>query len=126
MSARASKPPARKTAITSKPRIRGASARPLLADVRGLILAAREGVARAVNSGLVLLYWEIGRRIRQDILREQRAEYGEQIVSALSRQLTVEFGRGFSRRNLFNMIRFAEVCPDGKIVQALTAQLGWT
>jgi predicted nuclease of restriction endonuclease-like (RecB) superfamily len=126
MSARASKPPARKTAITSKPRIRGASARPLLADVRGLILAAREGVARAVNSGLVLLYWEIGRRIRQDILREQRAEYGEQIVSALSRQLTVEFGRGFSRRNLFNMIRFAEVCPDRKIVQALTAQLGWT
>jgi len=74
----------------------------------------------------VLLYWEIGRRIRQDILREKRAEYGEQIVSALSRQLSAEFGRGFSRRNLFNMIGFAEVYPDPKIVQALTAQLGWT
>lgn len=57
-----------RAAGTPKPRTTGASARPLLADVRGLILAAREGVARAVNFGLVLLYWEIGRRIREDIL----------------------------------------------------------
>jgi predicted nuclease of restriction endonuclease-like (RecB) superfamily len=126
MRAKTSTAPARKAAKTHKPRTTGASARPLLADVRGLILAAREGVARAVNSGLVLLYWEIGRRIRQDILREKRAEYGDQIVYALSRQLTVEFGRGFSRPNLFHMVRFAEVWPDQPIVHALSAQLGWT
>jgi hypothetical protein len=65
-------------------------------------------------------------RIRQDILKEKRAEYGAQIVAALGRQLTTEFGRGFSRRNLFNMVRFAEVFPDPRIVQALAAQLGWT
>jgi len=99
---------------------------PLLADVRGLILAAREGVARTVNAGLTLLYWEIGSRIRKNVLKEKRAEYGEQIVSALSAQLEAEFGRGFSRRNLFNMIRFAEVFPERKIVQSLIAQLGWT
>ena len=45
-------------------------------EVRGLILAAREQVARAVDSGLVTLYWHIGRRIRQDILKKKRAEYG--------------------------------------------------
>ncbi len=73
-----------------------------------------------------MLHWEIGRRIRKDILKEKRAEYGEQIVSALGSQLTAEFGRGFGRRNLFNMIRFAEVFPDAKIVQSLIAQLGWT
>lgn len=126
MSAKSSKALVRRTTGRPKARSRRASARPLLADVRGLIIAAREGVARAVNSGLVLLYWEIGRRIRQDILRQKRAEYGAEIVQALSAQLSAEFGRGFSRRNLFNMIRFAEVCPDSEIVQALTAQLGWT
>jgi len=98
----------------------------LISDVRELILQAREGVARAVDSGLTVLYWHMGRRIRQDILKEKRAEYGEKIVHALSAQLVAEFGRGFSRRNLFNMVRFAEVFPAPRIVQALTAQLGWT
>lgn len=98
----------------------------LLGEVRELILQAREQVARSVNSGLTLLYWQIGSRILTDILREKRAEYGEQIVQALSAQLSAEFGRGFSRRNLFNMVRFAEVFPDPRIVQPLAAQLGWT
>jgi hypothetical protein len=60
----------------------------LLAEVREMILQARESVARAVDSGLTTLYWYIGHRIRQDILKEKRAEYGEEIVSALGRQLT--------------------------------------
>ena len=47
-------------------------------------------------------------------------------MTTLSRQLTAEFGRGYARRNLFSMIRFAEVFPDMKIVQSLIAQLGWT
>jgi len=66
------------------------SARSLLADVRELILQARAGVARAVDSGLTTLHWHVGRRIRQDILKEQRAEYGGQIVSALGRQLAIK------------------------------------
>lgn len=99
---------------------------PLLTEVRGLILAAREQVARAVDSGLVMLYWHIGRRIRQDILKEKRAEYGAKIVSALGTQLSCEFGRGFNARNLFRMAQFAEVFPDEQIVAALRRQLGWT
>jgi hypothetical protein len=99
---------------------------PLLADVRGLILVAREGAARAVNAGLTILYWEIGNRIHTDVLKETRAEYGEQIVSALAKHLKAKFGRDFGRRNLFRMIRFAEVFPDRKIVSALMTQLGWT
>src|SRR5713101_1181334 len=58
-----------------------------MADGRELILQAREGVARAVDSGLTTLYWHVGRRVRQDILKEKRAEYGAEIVSALRRQL---------------------------------------
>jgi len=79
-----------------------------------------------VDAGLTTLYWHVGQRIRQDILKEKRAEYGEQIVSALSAQLEQEFGRGFGRRNLSRMVRFAEVFPDSQIVSALRTQLGWT
>jgi len=98
----------------------------LLSDIRELIEAARQQTARAVNSTLVTMYWQIGRRIRQDVLGNERAEYGKQIVYALSRQLTQEFGRGFSRPNLFHMMRFAEVFPDEEIVNALRSQLSWT
>lgn len=98
----------------------------LLSDVRELILQAREGVARAVDSGLTTLYWHVGRRVRQDILKQKRAEYGEEIVSALARQLEIEFGRGFGEKNLRRMIQFAEAFPDENIVAALRRQLGWT
>jgi predicted nuclease of restriction endonuclease-like (RecB) superfamily len=99
---------------------------PLLAEVRGLILAAREQVARAVDSGLVTLYWHIGRRVHQDILKEKRAEYGAEIVATLSRQLEAEFGRGFAEKNLRRMVQFAEAFPDGRIVATLRRQLGWS
>ena len=101
-------------------------AKGLLAEVREMILATRQTVAQGVNSALVVLYWRIGQRIRTDILKEKRAGYGEKIVHALGAQLSAEFGRGFTKRNLFNMVRFAEVFVDLEIVHALSAQLSWT
>ena len=98
----------------------------LLADVREMILSARQTVARGVNAALVVLYWNIGQRIRRDILREKRAEYGKEIVATLSRRLSAEFGGGFSRFNLSRMIRFAEVFADQQIVATLSQQLGWS
>ena len=101
-------------------------AKGLLAEVRAMILATRETVAQGVNSALVRLYWQIGQRIRRDILKGKRADYGEKIVHAVSAQLATEFGRGFTKRNMFSMVRFAEVFPDTTIVHALSAQLSWT
>ena len=98
----------------------------LLKDLRELIATARQDVARQVNSALVLLYWRVGKRIHQDILKGERAEYGEQIVSAVSRELAAEFGQGFSEKNLWHMIRFVEVFPNEEIVSALRRQLSWT
>ncbi len=98
----------------------------LLQDLRDLIRSARSGVAQAVNSALVLHYWQVGRRIRGEILESRRAAYGEQIVSTLSRQLSAEFGSGYSRPNLFRMIKFAESFPDGQIVSTLSRQLSWS
>lgn len=56
---------------------------PLIADIRGLIESARVRVAGAVNFELTMLYWRIGERISEDILQEQRADYGEEIVATI-------------------------------------------
>ena len=66
------------------------------------------------------------RLINAEILENERAEYGKEIVSALSRRLTSEYGKGFTRSNIFYMIRFAEFFPDEQIVHALSGQLSLT
>ncbi len=98
----------------------------LLGDIRKVIEAAREQTAQAVNSTLVIMYWRIGKRIREDVLGNQRAEYGKEVLQILSGKLTQEYGRGFDRRNLHYMVRFAELFPDEQIVNALRSQLSWT
>lgn len=98
----------------------------LLGDLRQLIAEARQDVARQVNSALVLLYWRVGRRIRQDILKEKRAEYGQEILPTLSAQLSAEFGPGYTARNLASMVRFAEAFPDEAILHTLCTKLSWS
>ena len=99
---------------------------PLSIEIGGLIEAARQHVAQAANAALTTLYWEIGSRIRREVLEEKRAEYGAAIVSALGRHLQARFGRGFGEKSLRHMLRFAEAFPDGEIVSALRRQLSWT
>lgn len=113
-------------AKTSSPPPFQSSPAGLLSDIRELILSARQTVARGVNAALVTLYWKVGQRIRSDILRNKRAEYGQEIVVTLSQQLTTEFGNGFSRFNLSRMIQFAEAFQEERIVATLSQQLGWS
>jgi predicted nuclease of restriction endonuclease-like (RecB) superfamily len=98
----------------------------LFGEIRELVDAARQHVAVAVNSTTSVLYWHIGTLIRKNILGEERAEYGKQIVSTLSRQLVEGYGSGFSEKNLRRMIQFAEAFPNHKIVATLSRQLGWS
>jgi predicted nuclease of restriction endonuclease-like (RecB) superfamily len=98
----------------------------LLDDIRSLIESARMRVATAVNAGLVILYWQVGQRIRTEILRGKRAEYGKAIVSTLWRQLDKEYGDGFGEKNLRRMIQFAGVFREKRIVASLMRQLSWT
>lgn len=98
----------------------------MLPELRELIEGARTRAAVAVNRELVLLYWDLGQRIRTEILKEERADYGEKIVPTLSAQLTKEYGEGYGKRNLFRMIQFAEQFPDRKIVQTLSGKLSWS
>lgn len=99
---------------------------PLVADIRQLIDTARQRVAVAVNQELSLLYWQVGSRIRTEVLQGQRAGYGKQIVATLALQLTLAYGKGWSKRNLAQMVKFTELFPDAQIVQTLSAQLSWS
>ena len=87
----------------------------LLNDLRGLIEQARQHVAQTANSTVTMLYWHVGLRIRSEVLKNERAEYGEQIVSTLSTQLVREYGRGFGVRNLRGMVQFK--IPDMKLLR---------
>lgn len=95
-------------------------------DLRRMIEKTRQSVASTVNASLTSLYWHIGHRIRQEILKENRAGYGRGIVATLSRQLATDYGNGFAEKSLRRMIQFAEVFPDEKIVVSLIRQLSWS
>jgi predicted nuclease of restriction endonuclease-like (RecB) superfamily len=98
----------------------------LLSELRGLIETTRQRVAQTANSALTMLYWHVGERIGREILKNQRAEYGERIVSTLSTQLVREYGQNFELRNLRRMVQFATAFPDENIVATLSRQLGWS
>lgn len=103
-----------------------ADAGTLALDIGRMITAARRQVAQTVNTALTTLYWQIGTRIRQDVLKERRAEYGAELVAVLGQQLEERFGRGFGEKNLRRMVQFAEAFPDPQIVVSLVRQLTWT
>lgn len=98
----------------------------LFSEIRHLIEEARQTVAVAVNAATTILYWNIGRRVNNEILENKRAEYGKEVVKTLSQELTQEFGKGWSEQHLRHCLRFAETFPDKEIVYALSRQLSWT
>ncbi len=84
----------------------------ILTDVTGLLESARRGAARAVNTFMTVTYWEIGRRIVQwEQGGESRADYGEYLVEGLSADISVRYGRGFSRRAVYQMRAFYLAYP---------------
>jgi len=79
----------------------------LLADVVRVIEDARRAAARSVNAVMTVTYWLVGRRIvEEEQAGQARAGYGEMVVGRLAADLTSRFGRGFGRRNLFQMRAF--------------------
>lgn len=98
----------------------------LLSEVCTMIEQAKASVAVAVNTGLTMLYWQVGRRIHTEILKEDRAGYGDEIVATLSRQLEAQYGRGFSAKNIRHMIKMTQAFSDPEIVSTLSRQLSWS
>ena len=98
----------------------------LVQDLCRMIDQTRKSVATTVNASLTMLYWHVGNRIQKEILQDVRAQYGQSIVSTLSRQLNSKYGNGFSNKNLWRMIRLSEVVPDGEVFLALVRHLSWS
>jgi predicted nuclease of restriction endonuclease-like (RecB) superfamily len=94
--------------------------------ISGLIKQARKRVATTINEEMVLLYWNIGKVIKEEIIKSKRAEYGKQIVPALSGELTSKYGKGFSVQNLWYMV---QLYNELTILQSLLGELkglSWT
>lgn len=97
----------------------------LLEDLKNLIVSTKEQVAVSVNSSLTLMYWQIGFKINEDILKNSRAEYGKEILQTLSAKLTAEFGQGYSYSSLTRMMKFAQYFTSENIA-TLSQQLSWS
>lgn len=98
----------------------------LLNSIIGLIDQTRYIVAKTVNQELTLLYWNIGKSINDDILKNDRADYGKKLILNLSDELSNRYGSGFNKRNLHSFIKLNTVFQDITIVHTLCAQLSWS
>jgi len=98
----------------------------LLNDLSQLIEQSKQFVIVQANSVMTMLFWNVGKRINENILQNKRADYGKRIVVTLSRQLTEKYGKNFEAKNLRRMMQFAEQFPNLEIVAPLARQLSWS
>jgi predicted nuclease of restriction endonuclease-like (RecB) superfamily len=99
----------------------------LIQDVVRILQMARQKAYNAVNSEMVIAYWQMGKRIVQEEQHgEQKATYGEAILKTLSAALTAELGKGFSYANIRNFRQFYLTYPDEAICYAVCSKLSWS
>jgi hypothetical protein len=98
----------------------------IINDIVSIIERTKHQIVVHANSSLTLMFWQIGERIRKEILKNKRAEYGKKIVATLSRELVSRFGKNFEEKNLRRMIQFAERFPDFEKVVTLSRHLSWS
>ena len=92
-------------------------------EIRGYVVDAQRKVYNAVNSAMVEAYWNIGKAIYEHCGENDRAAYGEKILSGISEKLTAEFGKGYTVRNLRNMRQFYLAFPKRNTV---CTELSWS
>ena len=95
-----------------KPFVEDPNSDVLYQDACTIIDQAQVSAYRAVNETLIKRNWLLGMRINMDVIKAQRAEYGEQIVKSLAKALTNRYGEGFTKTNLYNYIGFYKTWPE--------------
>ena len=98
----------------------------ILNEIISIVEKSKSQLVIQANSALTLTFWHIGNLIKTKILKNERAEYGKQIIVTLSRDLEKRFGRTFNEKNLRRMIQFAQKFPEPEIVVTLSRQLSWS
>lgn len=96
-------------------------------EIKTILKNARQKAYTAVNSAMVEAYWEIGRRIVEEEQNgKERAEYGKEILQNLSKELTEEFGKGYSYRTLREIRQFYLMFSDFEKWRTVSAKLTWS
>lgn len=98
----------------------------LFNELSALIEQSKRQVLAVANSALTLLFWQVGKRINEEILNNERAEYAKAIVSTVAAQLEDKYGRSFTERNVRRMMQFSNDFSDLSIVSPLATQLSWS
>ena len=98
----------------------------LFAEIKQIVEESRSHISSTINATLSAAYWQIGKKIKTELLNNQRAEYGKRIIENLSTKLTQEYGKGWSKQQLQHCLRFAETFADYEIVSTLWRQLSWS
>ena len=98
----------------------------LFETVNELIAGAKQRIASTANHELTLLYWKIGKSIRDVVLQNERATYGKEVVANLSRRLTDQYGRGWSEQQLRHCLHSAEVFSEEQILSTVWRELSWS
>ncbi len=93
-------------------------------DVKGIIASGMESAYNATSRAMVLTYWNVGRRIvEQEQKGNQRAEYGAAMMDVLASEVTKEYGKSYSKRNLQYFRKFYQCFPDIEIVNSCVHNL---
>ena len=98
----------------------------LYSEIVTLIEQSRTHVAREFNSTLLILNWSIGNKINIEVFSNGRRDYGVQIIDTISANLKIQYGEGYTRSNIFRMVKFAKLYSDKQIVATLSQQLSWS
>jgi hypothetical protein len=98
----------------------------LFTRIKQIVEDSRSHIAQTINATLTKTYWNIGGVIKEDVLNNQRAAYGEEVILNLSKKLTQEYGKGWSSQHLQHCLRIAETFPDSEILYAVSRELSWT
>ena len=98
----------------------------LFDKISGLIEQARKKVATTINEEMVILYWNIGKTVKEEIIKSDRAKYGKQTIQSLSGELIQRYGKGFSSQNLWYMVQLYETYPILHAMRGEFKGMSWT
>jgi predicted nuclease of restriction endonuclease-like (RecB) superfamily len=98
----------------------------LIGQVSTLIESANTFVHKAINQSMVLLYWQIGKTIQDELLQYDKPEYGKQVMQNLAIKLSEQYGKGYSYRTLYRMTHFYDCVQDQNILTTVLSKLSWS
>lgn len=98
----------------------------IFSDISTMIYDAKNEVMLRVNTSVITLYWNIGKKLSEEVLQGKKADYGKNIIGDLSERLTAEYGKGFEKSSVFKMVKFYQEFPEYEKVATLSQQLTWS